>query len=651
MQQGRRVRSDCVVCTMFLVYCDELRSSRPTSCRFFSFSFSSTAARQGKARQGKARQGKAKQIKTLTFLGLDDDVSPVEEEHVRPLGRRRSSSFDRRKATGEMNEEDEFGMSKTSRDADPMEQEDKSAVKDHPDFKFLDPAEIHAAVTSDDKRAVPLWMTRLPVEKDPSQWTILEVQIRPDRAWEVIKELVATVCIGKGLLVTEEHANSMLFRKKVTQECVSVEAACGEHLHIGVRREHAARRHDARREKQLVGGPRSQPAAEVCSGSTAGGTAVDSAQPVSVTEPFVHVHSRKLDGCRLYGYIAKWFGMSTVENAELDEGYVADLKRTFSSEMKANMRDLCIPLETYAYDQEFACALLIGLLEPSLKKYGIKLTDAPSGGAEGNSGTEVANIEALSISENDPALKEEKAPSPHEPEPIDASPLTENSAPNDAGKIYGEVISELVQNLWRVCKEDCEVRLRAKIEEKQQQVTARVEAVQALRVRAIQAIMKVNNVLLYEASCVVNGIPVTLHVTYGNLIYRTMVPVFARTTVIPYEDVVNVAQTTSFGIQVVSLELDSAKHAKGITIAMGLEVDLLFQLLHEIFSMHQREIRASITALPPLQQQETEKNPAELKKILGSEEEETKEDEGSPAPTSAPPSDDDTSATVNTTSS
>ncbi|EGZ28212.1 hypothetical protein PHYSODRAFT_436917, partial [Phytophthora sojae] len=311
------------------------------------------------------------------------------------------------------------------------------------------------------------------------------------------------------------------------------------------------------------------------------------------------------------------------------------------------MRDLCIPLETYAYDQEFACALLIGLLEPTLKRYGIKLTDAPdaTSGEAAKSGTGAAapSADAISISDSDTALQEEKVPSPHEPEPIDSSPSTDKEAPSQAGKIYGEMISELVQNLWRVCKEDCEVRLRAKIEEKQQQVTARVEAVQALRVRAVRAIMEVdgaqvssfnpsapddsNNVLLYEASCMVNGIPVTLHVTYGNLIYRTMVPVFARTTVVPFEDVVNVAQTTSFGIQVVSMGLDTTKHTKGITIAMGLEVDLLFQLLHEIFSMHQREIRASITALPPLQQQETEKNPAELQKILCSEEEETKEDE------------------------
>ncbi|KUF89369.1 hypothetical protein AM588_10002196 [Phytophthora nicotianae] len=389
-----------------------------------------------------------------------------------------------------MNEEDEFGMSKTTRDADPMEQENKSAVKDHPDFNFLDADEIRAAVTSEDKRSVPLWMTRMPVEKDPSQWD----------------------------------------------------------------------------------DPR-------------------------------------------------------VENAELDEGYVEDLKRAFSSEMKANMRDLCIPLESYAYDQEFACALLIGLLEPSLKKYGIKLTDTPTEATEAKDVKEevsaaTVSIEGHSINEDEPALNEEKVSPPHEPETLNTSPSPNEAAASDPSKLYGEVVSELVQNLWRVCKEDCEVRLRAKIDEKQQQVTARVEAVQSLRTRAIRAIME------------------------ANLIYRTMVPVFAHTTVVPFEDVVNVVQTTSFGIQVVSMELDSSKHGKGITIAMGLEVDLLYQLLHELFSMHQKEIKANTTPLPPLQQQETEKNPAELKKILGSEEEETKEDDVSPTNDSVAPANADGGATV-----
>eukprot|EP00644_Phytophthora_capsici_P002245 jgi/Phyca11/528177/estExt2_fgenesh1_pm.C_PHYCAscaffold_270081 len=282
-----------------------------------------------------------------------------------------------------MNEEDEFGMSKTTRDADPMEQEAKSAVKDHPDFNFLDSEQIRAAITSEDKRAVPVWMTQMPVDKDPSQWTILEVQIRPDRSWEVIKELIATVCIGKGLLITEEHSNSVLFRKKATQETVAHGMAnsatfLNVYVHIGVSPS-KLRVVDictlVSDENKLLGGM-------VSTGRNALWAAQDHNQPhkYALDQLLGALQSTLLSQCLSLSHLymsTPENSMDSVENAELDEGYVADLKRAFSSEMKANMRDLCIPLETYAYDQEFACALLIGLLEPTLKKYKIKLTGAP----------------------------------------------------------------------------------------------------------------------------------------------------------------------------------------------------------------------------------------------------------------------------------
>ncbi|KAL3673551.1 hypothetical protein V7S43_001256 [Phytophthora oleae] len=409
-----------------------------------------------------------------------------------------------------MNEEDEFGMSKTTRDADPMEQEDKSAVKDHPDFNFLDSDAIRVAMTSEDKRAVPLWMTHMPVDKDPSQWTILEVQIRPDRSWEVIKELIVTVCIGKGLLVTEEHANSVLFRKKVTQETVAHGMAnsakfLNVYVHIGVSPS-KLRVVDictlVSDENKLLGGM-------VSTGRNVLWAAQDYNQPhkYALDQLVGALQSTLLSQCLSLSHLymsTPENSMDSVENAELDEGYVADLKRAFSSEMKANMRDLCIPLETYAYDQEFACALLIGLLEPSLKKYGIKLTDAPrdDGGVGVGSNQTTEGVNALSLNEDQAVLKEEKVPSPQEPEVPKASSTTV-AVSSHPSKIYGEVVSELVQNLWRVCKEDCEVRLRAKIEEKKQQVTARVEAVQNLRTRAIRAIMEANGAQvssLFESS-------------------------------------------------------------------------------------------------------------------------------------------------------
>lgn len=119
-------------------------------------------------------------------------------------------------------EEAEFGMDKTAlRETDPMEQEACSAVKDHPDFRFLEAGEVRAAAASSDPLAVPTWMTIMPVDKDPSRWRILEVQVRPDRAWDVIKELVGTVCMGKGLVLAEENASSVLFRKRVAHESLA----------------------------------------------------------------------------------------------------------------------------------------------------------------------------------------------------------------------------------------------------------------------------------------------------------------------------------------------------------------------------------------------------------------------------------------------
>ncbi|CAH0477347.1 unnamed protein product [Peronospora belbahrii] len=549
-------------------------------------------------------------------------------------------------------EEEEFGMNKMSRDADPMEHETKSMIKNHSDFKLLNADEIRAAMASEDKRAVPMWMTDLPVEKDPSKWTILEVQIRPDRSWEVIKDLVATICIGKGLLIAEEHVNWVLFRKKVTQESMAHGMAntatyLNVYVHIGVSPS-KLRVVDIctliLSESNLLGGI-------IPAGRSSLWTAQDYNQPhkYALDQLLGALQLMLLSQCLSLSHLymsSPDNSMDLVENAELDEGYVTDLKSAFSSEMKANIRDLCIPLESYAYDQEYACALLIGLLEPTLKKHAIQLTDRPTGdgNAENDTIMLTASVESVSIDKDDSASKEVQNSSGHERETVDTPTSVTQASCVKSDKTYGEVVSEMVQNLWRVCKEDCEVRLRAKIEEKQQQVTARVEAVQALRIRAIRAIMEAenaevssfnqsagddrkSNVLLYEASCMVNGIPVTLHVTYGNLMYRTMVPVFVHTVVVPFEDVVNVAQTTSFGIQVVSVELDSTKHAKAITIAMGLEVDLLYQLLYELFTMHQCEKKKKTAFLPSLQQQETEKNPSELKKIIVSDEEETKEDE------------------------
>lgn len=71
-----------------------------------------------------------------------------------------------------------------------------------------------------------------------------------------------------------------------------------------------------------------------------------------------------------------------------------------------------------------------------------------------------------------------------------------------------------------------------------------------------------------------------------------MVPLIATTTVIPFDDVASVVQTTMFGIRVVSVEMHD-RTKKPVTIATGIEVDLLYQLLTQVLSMHTTEKQAT----------------------------------------------------------
>lgn len=233
--------------------------------------------------------------------------------------------------------------------------------------------------------------------------------------------------------------------------------------------------------------------------------------------------------------------------------------------MKSNMRDLCIPLEEYAYEQEYACALLIGLLEPLYKKYGLKLTDeTPEAAADASTrpasladALAAASVASNSDDKQDDEVKTATTEQQQEDD-ADAAPTRPR-----VSKCYGEVINDMVHALWSDLTTACERKVKTKIDEKQQQVTARADAAQRLRVRAIRLLMdqcvrcfatrsrhwirhtsedaltllslccaspsadvtslkaaapsadKRHDVLLYECSSMVNSVPVKLHVTYG----------------------------------------------------------------------------------------------------------------------------------------
>jgi hypothetical protein len=141
-------------------------------------------------------------------------------------------------------------------------------------------------------------------------------------------------------------------------------------------------------------------------------------------------------------------------------------------EMKTNMRDLCIPLEEYAHQEEYACALLLNLLDPLLKKHNIDLNAAES-------------KHAATPSVSSPSTASVATPPAKSENPSDAS----RDRVLSTGKLYGEIITDMVQELWAKYKLECETKVKQKIDEKQKQVSTRVQAVQRLRARALDAIV------------------------------------------------------------------------------------------------------------------------------------------------------------------
>lgn len=141
----------------------------------------------------------------------------------------------------ELSEDEEFGM--VSYDSDPVEVDYETALKDHPDFTFLSSDTIRELISmKEDDAACPIWLKHLPIENDPLRWTFVQVLIRPDRSWNIIKDLIATICFGHGLMLSEENttsSTSLLFRKHVGQDSVAhgiVDVATYQNLyvHVGV---------------------------------------------------------------------------------------------------------------------------------------------------------------------------------------------------------------------------------------------------------------------------------------------------------------------------------------------------------------------------------------------------------------------------------
>lgn len=142
----------------------------------------------------------------------------------------------------------------------------------------------------------------------------------------------------------------------------------------------------------------------------------------------------------------------------------------FVSEMKQNLRELCIPLEEYAYDQEYACALLLGLLDPLIKKHSIDLQAAQE------------------IPQTTPEKLMEQSLTNQEPD-ADIHVL-EQQPTNSNDPIYGQIINRKVHELWNHCEQECNAKLKEKIREKKNQISAKANSARRLRRYAIESIVQ-----------------------------------------------------------------------------------------------------------------------------------------------------------------
>lgn len=111
-----------------------------------------------------------------------------------------------------MSEEEEFGH--ISDDTEGLVHCDQAIVQDHPDFRLYDEEQVHNATLQpgNDLNNV---LKQLPEQKDLHRWKVMTVQLRPDRSWPILRDLITTVCMARGLLVSSEDSHSVTYTRRM----------------------------------------------------------------------------------------------------------------------------------------------------------------------------------------------------------------------------------------------------------------------------------------------------------------------------------------------------------------------------------------------------------------------------------------------------
>ncbi|CCI45024.1 unnamed protein product [Albugo candida] len=509
-----------------------------------------------------------------------------------------------------MSEEEEFGH--ISDDTEGLVHCDQAIVQDHPDFRLYDEEQVHNA-TLQPGNALNNVLKQLPEQKDLHRWKVMTVQLRPDRSWPILRDLITTVCMARGLLVSSEDSHSVTY----TRRMVITPFSHANVMAQGQSRVANAEDNGGKRETQNgtimilyvhIGVSASKlRVLTLCttfynenkflntlSGPLKNGEAITRELYQILVDLQSLLIKQYLPLTNLFMKTPENTIANQIDDIALDEGYTADVRRMYQSEMKQNLRELCIPLEEYAYDQEYACALLLGLLDPLIKKHSIDLQAAQE------------------ITQTTPEKLMEQSLTNQKPD-ADTHVL-EQQPTNSNNPIYGQIINRKVHELWNHCEQECNAKLKEKIREKKNQISAKANSARRLRRYAIESIVQSEqvevttlrpcrigdrlDVLLYECTCMVNSIPSKLHVTYGGLIYQTLIPFFSKTVDVPITNVKEVVKSQTLGIRMISLH-ECGSERKTTTIAKGIEIDLLYELLVEIHSIHTEKSRN--TSVEPAQ--------------------------------------------------
>ncbi|KAG9415472.1 hypothetical protein AC1031_008916 [Aphanomyces cochlioides] len=444
----------------------------------------------------------------------------------------------------------------------------------HPDFDKLTPSDAleHSEQAQMEIEEATSWLSFCPLQA--KQWVIYQAKLRPDISLAAVQDLISTVLLARGLKTETGMtlpAECSLYRQKLSEIPLAQHASF---LQLDVAKYETVFTRLGVSSAKLrvlrlyVGHTGIAPS--VLLGSS------DATLQAAADSIFEVVRSAIMDvGYALTILSSPAFCDEQCETdnraAALDEDYVRDVTAVFDKEMKANLRQLSLPLEEYANAHELACAQLISLLEPIYTRFAIEIPQSKRIAWEKSS------------------------------EPVPAPPV-EDALPGSLPLARGARVTQLVHELWNTLGARANATIERKVREKRSQVERRVQCARELRQAAVSCILKHagtktmlqdslgssctwEGAVLYEGSCILGKIPAKLFVTFDRLIFKFGMFMFATLKDIPFDAIERVTKPSVLGISVISLHT-TTETPSDVQLTLATDVDRVFELLDQICTMH-----------------------------------------------------------------